>query len=58
MLCRFSIDLFALKKYRILHIDNLTSNKKKSGIKLSMNIALITSILFSILKYEIKKWDQ
>ena len=33
MLCRFSIDLFALKKCRILHIENLTSNKKISGIK-------------------------
>ena len=32
--CRFSIDLFALKKCRILHIENLTSNKKFSGIKL------------------------
>ena len=28
MLCRFSNDLFALKEYSILHIDNLTSNKK------------------------------
>ena len=28
MLCRFSNEPFALKKYRILHIENLTSNKK------------------------------
>ena len=28
MPCRFWNDLFALKKYRILHIRNLTSNKK------------------------------
>ena len=28
---RFLNDLFALKKCRILHIDNLTSNKKKFG---------------------------
>ena len=33
MLCRFSINLFALKKCRILHSENLTSNKKISGIK-------------------------
>ena len=31
MLCRFSNDLFALMKCRILHIENLTSNKKKIG---------------------------
>ena len=31
MPCRFSNDLFALKKCRILHIENLTSNKKKFG---------------------------
>ena len=31
MLCRFSNDLFALKKSRILHIENLISNKKKIG---------------------------
>ena len=28
---KFSNDLFALKKCRILHIENLTSNKKKFG---------------------------
>ena len=39
---RFSNDLFALKKSRILHIENLTSNKKISGIKLLMNIVLIS----------------
>ena len=52
--CRFSIDLFALKKCRILHIKNLTSSKNNSGIKLFMNIALINLILSTILKYEIK----
>ena len=31
---RFSNNLFAQKKCRILHIENLQSNKKKSGIKL------------------------
>ena len=29
MLCRFSNNRFALKKYRILDIENSTSNKKK-----------------------------
>ena len=28
MFCKFSNDYFALKKCRILHIKNLTSNKK------------------------------
>ena len=28
MLCRFLNDLSALEKYRNLHIENLTSNKK------------------------------
>ena len=41
MSCRFSNDLFALMKCRILHIENLTI-KKKSGIKLLMNIVLIS----------------
>ena len=31
MFCRFSIDLSALKKCPILHIENLTSKKKKIG---------------------------
>ena len=31
---KFSDDLFALKKCCILHIENLTINKKHSGIKL------------------------
>ena len=31
---RFSNNLFAQKKCRILHIENLLSNKKNSGIKL------------------------
>ena len=30
MLCRFSNNRFALKKYRILDIENSTSNKKNS----------------------------
>ena len=55
MLCRFSIDLFALKKYRILHIENLTSNRKISGIRLLMNRAMINSILPTILKFKIRK---
>ena len=38
---RFPNDLFALKKCSILHIANLSSNKKISGIKLLMNIMLI-----------------
>ena len=39
---RFLNDLFALKKCRIVHIENLTTNKKISGIKLFMNIVLIS----------------
>ena len=39
---KFLNDLFALKKCCILHIENLTSNKKNSGIKLLMNIVLIS----------------
>ena len=31
MLCRFSNDLFAQKKCRILHNEYLTSRKKKYG---------------------------
>ena len=34
----FLNDLFALMKCRILIIENLTINKKNSGIKLLMNI--------------------
>ena len=30
MLCRFSNDLFALKKRRIFYIKNLTRNKEKN----------------------------
>ena len=41
MPCKVKNDIFALKKCRILHIENLTSNKKNSGIKLLMNIVLI-----------------
>ena len=55
MPCRFSNDHFALKKCRILHIENVTSNKKKkSGIKLLMNIVLISYLLHTFLKYEKK----
>ena len=55
---RFSNDLFALKKCRFLDIENLSSNKKNSGIKLLMNIMLIRSLLHIFLKYEIKIWVQ
>ena len=45
MPCRFSLDLFALMKC----IGNLTSNKKKSGIKLLMNIdKLMLANIFEI----------
>ena len=47
----FSNDLLALKKCRILHIENLTSNEKNSAINLLMNIELINSILS--IKFEI-----
>ena len=40
MPCRFSNDPFALKKCSILHIENVPSDKKISGIKLLMNIEL------------------
>ena len=53
MHCRFSNDLFALKKCRILDIENSTSNKKISDIKLLMNTVLINKILPAFLKYEI-----
>ena len=43
-----------LKKCRILHIENLTSNKNLSVIKLFMNIALVDSMFPTILKYGIK----
>ena len=56
MFCRFSIDLSALKKCPILHIENLTSKKKKLGIKIIMNTVLISSILPTFLKCEIKKF--
>ena len=54
---RFSNDLFALKKCHILHFENLTSSKKL-GIKLLMNIVLISDMLHTFLKYEIKYWGQ
>ena len=40
--CRFSNDLFPLKKCCILHIGNITSNKKKKSIKVLMNIVLMS----------------
>ena len=52
MLCRFSNDLFALKKRRIL--TNLTRNKEKMCIKLLMNMVLISLILSAFLKSEIQ----
>ena len=55
---RFSNDLFALKKCRSLRIENLTSNKRNSGIKLLMKIMLISQLLHTFLKYEIKNWGQ
>ena len=54
MPCRFSNDLFKLKKCRILDIENLTSSSICSGIKLSMNIVLISVMMPSFLKNEIK----
>ena len=36
-----SNNIFALKKFRILHKDNLTNNNENSGIKLLINIELI-----------------
>ena len=54
MFYTLSNDLSALKECRILHIENLTSDKKSSGIKLLMNIVLIIEILPKFLKYEIK----
>ena len=55
---RFSNDLFALKKCRILHIENLISNGIFSGIKLSMSIVLTSQIVPAFLKYEIIIWGQ
>ena len=53
MQCRFSIDLFALEKYRILHIENLTSNKYNSGIKLFNEFS---ADLFNI-AYNFETWN-
>ena len=41
MPCRFSNDLLAQKSL-FLHVENLTRNKKRSGIKLLMNKVLIS----------------
>ena len=54
MLCRFSNELFALKKYRILHIEYLTRYLKNSGIKLLTNIVLNRYLLLAFLKNKIK----
>ena len=40
-----SNNIFAFKKLRVLHKDNLTNNNKNSGIKLLINIELICQIL-------------
>ena len=53
MLCTISNDFFALKKCRILHIENLTSSKQNSGIKLLKNIKVISQKMPEFLKYEI-----
>ena len=52
---RFSNDLFALKKCRILHIENLTCNKKIVLIKLLMNIVLISKLLHIYMFEKLKK---
>ena len=39
MPCRFSNDLLALKKYRILHIEKLTNNKKNGHQTFNENSA-------------------
>ena len=44
ILVDFQMTFSALKKCCILHIENITSNKKKSSIKVLMNIVLITCI--------------
>ena len=54
---RYSNDLFALKKWHMLQIENLISNKKTS-IKLLKNIVLKSYLLHTFLKYEIKNWGQ
>ena len=54
MLCWVSNDLFATNKCRILHIEFLTSSKKKLGIKLLINVVLISCIYPAFLKYEFK----
>ena len=45
---RFSNDLFALNKCRNLHIENLTSHQQNSGVKLLMNIELISWLLWGV----------
>ena len=52
MSCRFSNNLFALKKCRILHNENLTSNKKKFGYQAfnehSADRLIIVAYIFEI----------
>ena len=47
-------DLFALKKFHILQIGNLASNKIFSGITFLMNTLHISLMLLVLLKYKIK----
>ena len=49
---RYSNDFFALRKCRVLHIVNLTSNDNFSGIKLLMNIMQVSFLLHAFLQYE------
>lgn len=50
---RYLNDLFAYKKCRIFHIENLTNNKKKRVSSLKINILLYSNMLHVFLKYEI-----
>ena len=56
--CRISNHLLALKKCRILHIENLSSKEKKSGIKLLMKIMQVCFLLIAFLKHEIENKGQ
>ena len=46
----------AQRNCRIVHIENLTSNKRNSGFKRLLNKVLISKLLHTFLKY--KKWGQ
>ena len=59
MLCRFSNDLFALTKFLILHIENLTSKKKKFGYQAINKYSatqLIISCIFEIMNKKLVRW--